>query len=103
MSVWWDWRKRKDDRKRKIEQKRKDDKKKERQREEERRRADGEKIAAILSQKHDEVMKTFRNLEKSVNTLKAKEIETGPSGTFTQFDVLLFMCHPDNWETFSKA
>ena len=90
VSYWWDRRKRKD----RKEARRKAD--------EARQKADTEKIIAILSENYDEVQNIFRTLKKYADDLKKKKIDTG-SRTFTEFDVLLYMCHRDNWHKFDKT
>lgn len=90
VSYWWDRRKRKEDRK---EAKRKTF--------EATQKADTEKIIAILSDNYDEVQNIFRTLKKYVSDLKRKDIDTGPR-TVTEFDVLLYMCHADNWQKFNE-
>ena len=71
----------------------------EREREEARQKVDAEKIAAVLSQEYDKVEKIFHNFMKNVEKLKAKNI----SCTFTEFDVLRYMCHLDNMEIFDNT
>ena len=91
VSYWWDRKKRKEDRK---EAKLKAD--------EETQKWHTEKIIAILSENYDEVEKKFRILQKHVHDLKKGKIAT-ESRTFTEFDVLLYMCHRDNRDTFDKT
>ncbi len=88
---WWDRRRRNKDRK---EAKRKED--------EEKQKADAEKIIAILSEKYDGAVGKFRVLKEHIDVLKSREIVTGPlaTDTFTEFDVLLYMCHGDSWHKF---
>ena len=68
----------------------------EKDREEARLKADAEKIAAVLSKKYDKVEKIFQDFKTTVDKLKEKTINDG----FTEFDVLLYMCHPDKWQIF---
>ena len=84
-------------------QKRKEDRKEARQKDnEDRQKAETEKIVAILSENYDEVQNIFRTLKKDVDNLKKKKIDTG-SYTFTEFDILLYMCHGDNWHKFEES
>ena len=131
INYWWDQRKRKDDearkdrqseihqeedaRKREMEREegrwkvKKEDKQREKEREKARQKADTEKIAAVLSKKYDEVERIFHNFKKNVEKLKTKtiHISTHPIGnltrTFTEFDVLLYMCHLNNMEIFDNT
>jgi hypothetical protein len=90
VSVWLDRRNRNKDKK---EASRKED--------EDKRKADLEKIMAYFSQNYDEVNEIFQDLKKSVDVLKERKINTR-SRTFTEFDVLLYMCHADNSKKFEK-
>jgi hypothetical protein len=89
--VWWDRRNRNQDKK---EEKRKE--------EADRQKADTKQIIAILSENYDEVQEIFQVLKKSVTDLKKRQINTG-SRTFTEFDVLLYMCHADKWIKFRET
>ena len=91
VSYWWEQKKRKEDRKEAR-----------RKAEEETQKANAEKIIAILSENYDELEKNFQTLKKYAHDLKNKKIDTG-SRTFTEFDVLLYMCHGDNWNKFDKT
>jgi hypothetical protein len=89
--VWWERRNRNQD------------KKEERRKEEaDRQKADTKQIIAILSENYDEVQEIFQVLKKSVTDLKKRQINTG-SRTFTEFDVLLYMCHADKWSKFRET
>ena len=89
--VWWERRNRNQDKK---EEKRKE--------EAERQKADTKQIIAILSENYDEVDEIFQDLKKPVTDLKKRQINTG-SRTFTEFDVLLYMCHADKWSKFRET
>ena len=91
VSYWWEQKKRKEDRKEAR-----------RKAEEETQKANAEKIIAMLSDNYDELEKNFKTLKKYAHNLKNKKIDTG-SGIFTEFDVLLYMCHGDNWNKFDKT
>jgi hypothetical protein len=97
VNCWYDRKKRKDDQER-------EDRHREIDREEARQKADTEKIAAVLSKKYDAVVNIFHNFKKNVDKLKAKNITTDGEGkNFTEFDVLLYMCHPENMERFDNT
>jgi hypothetical protein len=97
VNCWYDRKKRKDDQKR-------EDRHREIDREEARQKADTEKIAVVLSKEYDAVVKFFDNFKKNVDKLKAKNITTdGEGNNFTEFDVLLYMCHPENMERFDNT
>ena len=89
---WWERRNRNQDKK---EEKRKE--------EADRQKADTKQIIAILSENYDEVEEIFQDLKKSVDNLKKREITNTGSRTFTEFDVLLYMCHGDNCNKFDKT
>ncbi|CAB4043341.1 Hypothetical predicted protein [Paramuricea clavata] len=86
---WWNLRNRKQDKKKQT-----------RKEEADKQRSDLEKIIAILSENYDEVQEIFHDLKTSVDNLKERTINTGLL-TFTEHDVLLYMCHGDNWRTIS--
>ncbi|CAB4036641.1 Hypothetical predicted protein, partial [Paramuricea clavata] len=80
------------------------DKKEDRRKEEaERQKADTKQIIAILSENYDEVEEIFQELKKSVDDLKERKITNTGSRTFTEFDVLLYMCHDDNCNKFDET
>ena len=87
---WWDRKKRIQDRK-----------EAERKTNEEKQRADREKILALLKNDFVKVVENLEDLRKRVNKLKSNTIDTG-SRTFTEFDVLLYMCHEDNRHKFDE-
>ena len=97
VNFWWVRRKAKDERKRADQQRREEERQKEIQREEDRQKADAEKIAAILSENYYEVENIFHRLKGSVDKLREKKVV----GDWTEFHVLLYMCHQDNWHKFS--
>ena len=97
VNFWWVRRKAKDERKRADQQRREEERQKEIQREEDRQKADAEKIAAILSENYYEVENIFHRLKRSVDKLREKKIV----GDWTEFHVLLYMCHQDNWHKFN--
>jgi hypothetical protein len=111
---WWDRRNRIQDKKEerrkekacKEEKRRKEwaDREDERRKEEaNRKRADLKNILALLiSENYDKVQEIFQDLKKSVDNLKeGRQINTG-SRTFTEYDVLLYMCHVDNRNRFNQ-
>ena len=70
-------------------------------RKEEKQKADTEKIIAILSDHYDEAEEAHRILNKHLDALKSRKINTGQS-TRTELDVLVYMCHGDNWSAFDS-
>ena len=97
---WWNRRNRKQDQK---EAKRNNDEEK-RKEDEKKQRADAQKVIAILSENYEGAVEKFRVLKKHIDILKNKKITTRSLATgsrpFTEFDVLLYMCHGDNWHKF---
>ena len=77
-----------------------DRKEAERKAKEEKQKVDTEKILALLNNDFVKVVENYRDLKKRVDRLKKNTIDTG-SRTFTEFDVLLYMCHEDNWHLFN--
>jgi hypothetical protein len=99
---WWNRRNRKQDKKearQKADQDRKEAKRKE---EADRQKADREKIIAILCENYDEVQEIFHDLKKSVDNLKERKINTGSRTFYTEYDVLQYMCHGNNWDKFNE-
>ena len=97
VNCWYDRKKWKDDQKR-------EDRHREIDREEARQKADTEKIAAVLSKQYDEVEKILHNFKKNVEKLANNIIITDEEGkNTTEFDVLLYMCHPGNMERFDNT
>ena len=76
VNVWW---KRKE---------RKNDEKKE----------NASKISNVLSQNYDQTKSTFGNFNNNVVKLRENKI----SGGVTEFDVLIYMCHPDNVRNYTQ-
>ena len=76
---------------------RKDKKEAERKAKEERKKADTEKILALLSLNYDEAVEKYECLKEHLNVLKEKRIATELE-TFTEFDVLVYICHKDKFE-----
>ena len=96
-----DERKREEDRLRVEEHRAQDRQRNERQREEDRlrdkRKRDADNLAAVLGQMFDEVERIFDRFDKKVVKLGEKKI----TDRFSEHDVLVYMCHPDNQETFA--
>ena len=80
--LWWERR-----------NKKKDKKEARRKEEADKQKTDANKIITILSENYDEVHAMFQDLKKSVDNLKKRKITNTGSRTFTEFDVLLYMCH----------
>ena len=69
---------------------------------EEKQKVETEKILALLTNDNFvKVVGIFQVLKKLVDKLESKTIDTG-SRIFTAFDVLLYMCHDDNWHKFDE-
>ena len=78
--------------------------KRKKDRREAREKADTEKIAAVLGKQYDEVEKILHNFKKNVEKLANNIIITDEEGkNTTEFDVLLYMCHPENMERFDNT
>ena len=98
IGYFWDKRKRKKDQKRQDEQREEDRKRQDKQREEDQQKADADNLAAVLGQNFDKVERIFDRFDKKVVKLGEKKI----THRFSEHDVLVYMCHPDNQETFAK-
>ena len=85
---------RKIDRKKRKKDRLRDDK----LREEAKQKADAENCAAVLCEKFDEVEGIFDRFKQKVVKLSEKKV----TGRFSEYDVLAYMCHPDNQKTFNK-
>ena len=105
----WDRKKRKEDRirdeKKREEDRLRDEKKREEDRlrddklrEEAKQKADAETSAAVLGKKFDKVEGIFDRFKRKVVKLREKKV----TGRFSEYDVLAYMCHPDNQKTFDK-
>ena len=105
----WDRKKRKEDRlrdeKTREEDRLRDEKKREEDRlrddklrEEAKQKADAETSAAVLGKKFDKVEGIFDRFKRKVVKLSEKKV----TGRFSEYDVLTYMCHPDNQKTFDK-
>ena len=78
----------------------KDRKKEDKQREEDRQKADADNLAAVLRQTaFEEVERIFDRFKKKVVKLREKKI----TDRFSAYDVLAYMCHPDNQEKFATT
>ena len=67
--------------------------------EQERQKADREKVAAVLSQKYDEVEAVHHSLKKELDHLKGKVVKD----EFKEFHILQYMCDPDNKKRFEET
>ena len=105
----WDRKKRKEDQirdeKKREEDRLRDEKKREEDRlrddklrEEAKQKADAENSAAVLGKKFDKVEGIFDRFKRKVVKLREKKV----TGRFSEYDVLAYMCHPDNQKTFDK-
>ncbi|XP_028405976.1 uncharacterized protein LOC114528518 [Dendronephthya gigantea] len=82
-----------------------DKKKRKEDREMERLESDKKNIAAVLSQYYDEVEKIHHDLKSELEKLKKIVFIDKDEGEdeITEFDVLLYMCHPDNRKRFQQT